>query len=120
MPMPANMNTATAPPMSRPLMLFLGAASCGSSRGASRSTKVGKRLRFLSPFGGAERSLPPTMERLAMLAVGDAISVPSELVMGEGGIGTEGSGGDLSSKILPKSTGEEEVAFVHGTADGAS
>lgn len=77
------------------------------------------RLRFFSPFGGAGRSLPPAMERFAELAVGDAISVPSELEIGDGGIGTDGSIA-LSSKILPKSTGEDDVALVHGTEDGAA
>lgn len=127
-PIPANTKIATATPaISMPALPFFGAAAAGSapSSGISRSTNVGRRLRFLPVFGGCDRSLPVEIDRFAALAVGEAISVPASEVGG-----TPGSGGNmaeapgpvaivlsLSGNIFPKSTGDEELTFVHGTCE---
>jgi hypothetical protein len=124
-PIPANTKIATATPaISMPALPFFGGASTGSepSSGMSRSTNVGSLFRFL-PVGGCARSLPEEIERLEALAVGEAISVPACA----GFPGTPGErlgapGAALlseSGNILPKSTGADEVALVHGTESPA-
>lgn len=125
MPMPAKMNTVTATPaISIPEPPFLAGAepiaeSAFSS--TSLSTNVGRRPRFLPPFGGVERSLftvmpdgsapEPIFASACMLGgmpAGIVAEMPGSLI------------GETSAKILPKSTGEDEAAFVQGTAPGAS